>query len=77
MKLVNLERRPDPDAVEAAREILRQAEAGEIIEITCAAYRPDGHLMTWITGTNDQLRRLGALSRLLHRCNLLADQVTS
>lgn len=74
MEVVSLKPRPNPEAVKAAKEILAKAEAGEINEIMAAAYQPDGVLITWLTGTTDQLRRVAGLARLLHRAHILVDE---
>lgn len=61
------------EVVERLQELLAQAEAGEIVDLTFAAAMVDGAVITGFTHTDDAHRRLSGVSRLLHRLHLIMD----
>jgi len=58
--------------LEEAKVIVALAERGEIVDLSWAAARVDGQIVTSYTVTDDSPRRLGAVSRLLYRLQALA-----
>ena len=62
------------EVVKMAKEILRMAEAGDLVDLSFFGTTPDESIRTGMTATEDQHRRLAACSRLLHRLHLSADE---
>lgn len=75
LQVVSLRPSVKPEVVEMAERILRRAEAGEIVDLSWCAANPDGSVSTGFTSTEDSHRRLAAVSRLLHRLHVSADDV--
>lgn len=59
--------------LEEAKVIVALAERGEIVDLSWAAARIDGKIVSSFTSTEDSPRRLGAVSRLLYRLQALPE----
>lgn len=55
------------EVVERAEQLLRMAQAGELVDLSYAAAKVDGSIATGFTPTEDAHRRLSAVSMLLFR----------
>ena len=65
------------NVVEMARDVLAMAERGELIDLTYCASRRDGAVSHGMTPTDDQMRRIAAVSRLHHLVHLAADEAAT
>lgn len=76
MKVVQLDLKANAkqEVVEMARNVLKMAEDGEIVDLCYAAAYVDGGLETGFTRTEDAPRRMAAVSRLLHRLHITWDE---
>ena len=72
-QMVPLKPEVNDEAVRRARQLVEACEAGEIIEFHYCAVRRDRSVETLIMVTDDQMRRIAAVSRLLHRLQLMCD----
>lgn len=73
LTVVDPKKKAKSEVVEEAKTILKLAEEGKIIDLSWAAARIDGYMLTSFTGTLDSMRRLGAVSRLLYRLQALPE----
>lgn len=76
MKVVALDPKANArrEVVEMAQLIIKLAEDGKLTDLTWCACRADGGVETGYTPTDDQWRRISAVSRLLHRLHVSADE---
>ena len=63
------------EVVEMAKALLARAEAGEFIDLSYCASNADGSITTGFTPTDDQMRRIAAVSRLNWRFHVVMDEV--
>jgi hypothetical protein len=52
------------ETVEILTELLEMAKKGEVVEIACVAWRPNGDQTIRISSITDTLKKLGAFSQL-------------
>jgi len=69
VKLIKLEPKKEAnlEVVAALKQLLKDAEAGEIIDLAYAGYTPSGQLISSFTQSEDRPRQLAAITRLQHR----------
>jgi|GEM_PF-3456357 len=61
------------EVVAKARQILKMAEEGKIVDLSFSAAKADGSVVTGFTATDDAPRRIAAASMLLHRLHVMAE----
>lgn len=61
------------EVVEMAEYLLEEAKAGRLVDLAYATMSIDGYAKTGYTTTSNAHERLAAVSRLLHRLHINAD----
>ena len=62
------------EVVDRLKALLAKAEAGAIVDLTYAATKADGSMISGFTATDDAPRRLAAVSMLLFRLHRTMEQ---
>lgn len=77
MKVVELRKAADAETVDLCRELLRMAEAGEIVSAMMICETPDGGRLSRYTACRDTFAILADAARLTHRIQRRLDEATA
>lgn len=77
MRVVEIKPVADAETVEKCRDLLRRAEAGEIVSIMAICEEPNGSRISTYTACRDTFALLADAARLVHRLNRRLDDATT
>ncbi len=76
IKLITRNEKISQEVIGILRDYLGRAERGELIAIAVCALEPDNTAVHQASSCDNQITLLGAVTRLLHRMQVNADNVT-
>jgi len=77
IRLVTRAQQHNEDTVAILEDFLRMAKSGEIIAVAVVGLEPSGASQSQSSATDKIVTLIGAVSRLLHRMHINADEVVT